>query len=279
MVCQDAPNTFKRASSMNSTVILDLNEALAGLLRKYEVDVAEPWQLGFQATPESPENVLTLMPGWNCCGNDLPKGTIPLLPWRHERRFLELRNLAGNETITPVLMCRFACMTDAATLPLNGALYRELDLAEWLGGAPIATVYAAADGERAANVIVRLENGVVCSVEAGTTLPAGARMQDRHEMIARRGVASDRVVDTQVAQSSVYLWSDSSCAEFTDTDAELPGLNSDRVALVRAAYDALCRPESREELRQRHERLRQLVALAHESNRQKQRLCVDGRSS
>lgn len=266
---------------MTPIVVSDLNEALAGLLRKYEVDVAEPWQLGadLQAAQEAPENFLTLMPGWTCCGDDLPKGTIPLLPWSHERRFVELRSLARNETITPVLMCRFACMTDAATLPLDGALYREFDLAEWLGGASITNVYAAVDGKRAANVIVRLENGVVCSVEAGTTLPPGARMQDRHEMIARRGVASDRVVDTQVAQSSVYLWSASSCEEFTDTDAELPGLDTDQVALVRAAYDALCRPESHEQLRQRHERLRQLVALAHESNRQKQRLCVDGRSS
>ncbi len=264
---------------MEPAVIPDLNEALASLLQKYAVDVAESWRLGGDQVADGvPADALTLLSG--CCAEaDLPELAIPLRPWRRERRFEELRNLVENETITPVLMCRFACITDGLTLPLDGALYREFDLAEWLGGAPIVAVYAAIDGERAANAIVRLENGVVCSVEAGTTLPAGTRMHDRHELIARRGVASDRVVDTQVPQSSVYVWSDSSAGEFTDTDAELPGLDPDSVALVRAAYDALSRPKGGEELRREHERLRRLVRLAYESDRQRKRLHVEGRSS
>jgi hypothetical protein len=257
----------------------DLNEALAGLLRKYAVDVAEPWRLGGDQSAEGVSaDGLTLLSG--CCADaDLSQQTIPLRSWRSERRFQELKNLVENRTVTPVLMCRFACITDGQTLPLAAALYREFDLAEWLGGAPIATVYAAIDGERAANAIVRLENDVVCSVEVGTTLPAGTPMHDRHELIARRGVASDRVVDTQVPQSSVYVWSDSSADEFTDTDAELPELEPDSVALVRAAYDALSRPEGREELRREHERLRRLVTLAYESDRQRKRLSVEGRPS
>jgi hypothetical protein len=259
---------------MKPAVILDLNEALAGLLQKYAVDVAEPWCLG----AGGPSHASILMDG--CCTDaDLPQQVIPLRPWRTERRFQELRNLVQNETITPVLMCRFACITDGQTLPLHSALYREFDLAEWLGGAPIATIYAAIDGELAANVIVRLENDVVCSVEAGTTLPAGTRIHDRHELIARRGVASDRVVDTQIPQSSVYVWGEPGLDEFTDTDAELPGFDSDSVALIRAAYDALSRPESRDGLRRAHQRLRRLVALAYESDQQQQRLDVEGSPS
>ncbi len=257
----------------------DLNEALAGLLQKYAVDVAEPWQLGGDQSAEgAPAEGLTLLSGCRADA-DLPEQTIPLRPWRSERRFQELKNLVENRTVTPVLMCRFACITDGQTLPLAAALYREFDLAEWLGGAPIATVYAAIDGERAANAIVRLANDVVCSVEAGSTLPAGTRTHDRHELIARRGVASDRVVDTQVPQSSVYVWSDSGADEFTDTDAELPGLDPDSVTLVRAAYDALSQPERHEELRREHERLKQLVSLAYESDRQQKRLHVKGESS
>jgi len=264
---------------METAAIPDLNEALTGLLRKYEVDVTDPWRLeDRRSADEVPSDRLTLLVG--CCIEvDLPERMIPLRPWRNERRFQELKNLVEKQTITPLLMCRFACITDGETLPLSAALYREFDLVEWLGGAPIATVYAAIDGEHAANAIVRLANDVVCSVEAGTTLPAGTPMHDRHELIARRGVASDRVVDTQVPQSSVYVWSDSSADEFTDTDAELPELDSDSVALVRAAYDALSRPGSREELRREHKRLRQLVTLAYESDRQRQRLCVEGSPS
>ena len=261
--------------------IPDLNDTLAGLLRKYAAEPSAPWRLddGCEPAQDASADALTLFPGWKCVGPSLPEYVIPLRPWRSERRFQELRNLVENQTITPVLMCRFACITDGLRLPLDGALYREFDLAEWLGGAPIVAIYAAIDGERAANAIVRLENDVVCSVEAGTTLPAGTRMHDRHELIARRGVASDRVVDTQVPQSSVYVWSDSGAGEFTDTDAELPGLDSDSVALVRAAYDVLSRPDSHEELRCEHERLRRLVTVAYESDRQCRRLHVDGRSS
>ncbi len=263
---------------MNAAINPDLNEALAGLLRKYEVDVAESWQLddGRQSAKEAPTDALTLLPGSRYAESELPDQTIPLLPWRSERRFLELKSLVQNQTITPVLMCRFACITNGVTLSLPEALYREFDLAEWLSGAPIAGVYAAIEGDYTANAIVRLENDVICSVEAATTLPAGTRTQDRHEIIARRGVASDRVVDTQVPQSSVYVWSDLGPVQFTDTDTELLGLDSDSVALVRSAYDALIRPESHDELRRKHARLHRLVALAFESNRSQQRLTVEG---
>jgi hypothetical protein len=266
---------------MDSTTTPNLNNSLACLLDKYAIEPPELWRLddGCEPVQDVPPEVLTLLPGWQCIEASVPERVIPLLPWRSERRFRELRNLVDNQTITPVLMCRFACITDGKALPLQAALYRELDLAEWLAGAPIATVYASIDGDRVANAIVRLENGVVCSVEAAATLPVGTPVHDRHELIARRGVASDRVVDTQVAQSSVYVWNDQGAKEFTDTDAELPGLDSESVALVRAAYDVLSRPGDCEELRQRHGRLRHLVSLAFESDRQCRRLHVDGRSS
>ena len=264
---------------MESTTTPNLNEALAGLLHKYAVDVSEPWRLDDRQAVEAVSPGTLLLASACHVGADHSESAIPLRPWQCERRFQELKNLVDSQTITPVLMCRFACITDGATLPLDGILHREFDLVEWLGGSPIVTVYAAFDGERAANAIVRLDSGVVCSVEAGTTLPAGALMHDRHEMIARRGVASDRVVDTQVAQSSVYVWSDSGSEAFTDVDAELTGLDAGSVALVRAAYETLSQPEVREELRSEHERLRNLVALARESNRQQKRLRVEGRSS
>ena len=94
-------------------------------------------------------------------------------------------------------------------------------------------------------------------------------------MIARRGVASDRVVDTQVAQSSVYAWTDAGGQEHTDVDAELFGLHAEQAALVRGAYDALRRPELTPALRRQHRRLRRLVELAYESDRRRERLTTD----
>jgi hypothetical protein len=74
-------------------------------------------------------------------------------------------------------------------------------------------------------------------------LPDGAEIIDRHEIIARRGVASDRVVDTQVPQSSIYTYTAEKETRFTDTDAEIFGLSQDDVNIVRAAFKVLETPE------------------------------------
>jgi len=285
---------------------IELNDALARLLEKYAVAPAEPWRLVDGLPPPGEGgDARVLASGCFLDEPDLPESIIPLLPWRHERRFVELKRLIDAGTVTPLLMCRFACLTDGRERSLEAILYREFDLIEWLSGWPIERLYAsmAATEKRdrsnfpqrpattlrsvpgraeirpvpffgAANVIARVAGGAIASVEAGTTLPAGAAMQDRHELIARRGVASDRAVDTQVAQSSVYAWTEAGHEQHTDVDAELFGLDAAAAALVRAAYDALQRPESTAALRQQHRRLRRLVELAYESDRRGERLAV-----
>lgn len=262
---------------------MDLNDALAGLLDKYAVEVPDRWQLIDGREPFG-DDVLALVPGESLAEAELPDGAVPLLAWRHQRRFVELKNLIHEKTISPLLMCRFACLTDGQQLPLESILYREFDLIEWLSGAPIVGIYASMAANqngpdpvfKAANAIVGLADGVIGSVEVSTTLPNGAAMQDRHEMIARRGVTSDRVVDTQVPQSSVYTWTDAGHAQYTDVDAELFGLDAEHVSVVRAAFEVLCRPELAAGLRSEHARLQKLVELAYESNRCQQRLTVAG---
>jgi hypothetical protein len=253
-----------------------MNEALAGLLDKYAVDSPGPWQItDAREPPGAASDVLTLSPGELLIEPELPERTVPLLAWRHQRRFVELKRLIDDETVSPLLMCRFACLTDGRT-PLQAILYREFDLIQWLSGAPIVGIYASTADGRAANVIVRLAGGVVGSVEAGATLPGGTAMQDRHEMIARRGVASDRVVDTQVGQSSVYAWTSDGQQQHTDVDAELFGLEAEQIALVRSAFEVLRRPDRVAAYRERHRNLRQLVELAYESDRRRERLTVEG---
>ena len=288
---------------VQTTTLADLNDPLARLLNKYAVQPPGPWQVidGSQQLEEV-ANALTLTPGCLLDAAELSETTVPLLPWRHQRRFVELARLVADETVTPLLMCRFACLTDGRATPLSAILYREFDLIEWLSGSPIVGLYASMGGSQAAekgtgpirrhgpedvshkldlsrflaaNLVVRLASGVIGSVEVGTTLPAGAAVQDRHELICRRGVASDHVVDTQVAQSSVYVWSAEGNSQHTDVDAELFGLDVEQVSLVRSAYEVLCQPTLATELRQNHARLCRLVELAYESNRRRQRLQVE----
>jgi len=85
-------------------------------------------------------------------------------------------------------------------------------------------------------MVAKLENGVVCTIEVAATLPATASPIDKHEIIARRGVACDRAVDTQVPQHSVYVFSEKGEEAYTDTDYELYGLSEEDTAVVRQAF-------------------------------------------
>ncbi len=256
---------------------LDLDARLRELAAKYAVDVPEPWRLTRTAETAAAGQTC-LIAGCSQVASSLGASCVPLLPWRSERRFVELKRILDSRTLESLSMCRFSCLTSGQPLDLAAILYREFDLAEWLADSPIAALQANIAGQRAANVVVRLENGVVCSVEAGITLPPGTQpaILDRHELIARRGVASDRVVDSQVPQCSIYTFSARGAERFTDTDAELFGLEADDAALVRAAYELVRQPEGQGALRSQHERLVQLVRLAYESDRQRQCLTVKG---
>jgi hypothetical protein len=254
-----------------------LNDALAALLDKYGARPPGPWRISDGCEPPNPTgDGLALAPGWALTEADAPPPAVPLLPWRHERRFVELKRLVDEHTVWPLLMCRFAHHANGQETSLDAILYREFDLAEWLSGAALVGLCASLAEGRAANVIIRLAGGAIGSVEASVTLPPGAPTQDRHELIARRGVASDRAVDTQVAQSSVYVWTADGSQQHTDVDAELFGFDEEQAALARSAYDALRRPESVAALRERHRRLRRLVELAFESDRRQQRLAAEG---
>ena len=166
---------------------------------------------------------------------------IPLLPWRVERRFLELKKIADEKTLEDVSTFRFASFT-AGGDPVKLAV-RELDLSVFLAGSPLRRIYAVRSGDSACNILARLANGISASVECGVNLPSGTDGMDRHEIIARRGVASDRAVDTQIPQSSIYEWTAGGPVSFTDVDTELFGLSVEQIWIVRAAFSVLTNPD------------------------------------
>jgi len=255
----------------------DLTAVVQGLLEKYGQEAAPAqWRLATASPADGDPAVLTLAPGWSLLAAEADPARLPLLPWRHERRFQERKRLLDDGTVTPLLMCRFSCMTDGRTLDLAAVLYREFDLAEWLSGAPIEALEATIQAGRWANVILRLANGVVCGVEVGTALPAGTAMIDRHELIARSGVACDRLVDSQVPQHSIYTFTAAGPEVYTDTDAELFALPMESISLVRSAYDTLVHFSRADALRRQHARLAGLVGLAWQSDRHCERLAAEG---
>ena len=165
----------------------------------------------------------------------------PILSHRFERRITELRKMMHDGTLTGISAIRCGHVATEET-SLDALIRRELDICRFLSGHEIVSVTAFIRDGRAATLIAVLDNQVVCSLEVANTLPKGATVIDKHEVISARGLICDRVVDTQIPQQSVYLYADTTEA-YTDVDFELYGLTMSEVASIRAAF-ALAKDEA-----------------------------------
>ena len=164
-------------------------------------------------------------------------GSTPLLPGRMERKIVELKKMTENGTLEGVSTLRFAAFA-AKGADLEAMLAKELDLAAYLGASDVVRVMAVANGS-AINVLAKLANDVNVSVEIGAGLPKGDIGYDRHEIIAKRGVACDQTVDTHTPHASIRCWDAKGAVEYTDVDTELFGLTYEEVWNVRAAFALL----------------------------------------
>lgn len=164
-------------------------------------------------------------------------GATPLLPGRMERKIVELKKMTENGTLEGVSTLRFAAFAPKGT-DMEAMLAKELDLAAYLGAADVVRVMAVANGA-AINVLAKLANDVNVSVEIGANLPKAELGYDRHEIIARRGVACDQTVDTHTPHASIRCWDAKGFVEYTDVDTELFGLSYEEVWNVRAAFALL----------------------------------------
>ena len=164
-------------------------------------------------------------------------GATPLLPGRMERKIVELKKMTENGTLEGVSTLRFAAFAPKGT-DMEAMLAKELDLAAYLGASDVVRVMAVASG-KAINVLAKLANDVNVSVEIGAGLPKGESGYDRHEIIAKRGVACDQTVDTHTPHASIRCWDEKGAVEYTDVDTELFGLTYEEIWNVRAAFALL----------------------------------------
>jgi len=160
---------------------------------------------------------------------------LPLLPWRAERRFVEFKNLVTGDFVKGISTMR-VCHIDSKDKDLFEILYREIDICEWTLSSKICEIFAIKN-DNALNVIAKTDKGYICTFELATTLNDDAEVIDKHEIIAEKGVVCDRTVDTQVPQSSIYVFGSEGNTKYTDVDAELFGLNINDCAKVRFAFD------------------------------------------
>ena len=179
-------------------------------------------------------------------------GATPLIPGRMERKIVELKKMTENGTLEGVSTLRFASFGPKGS-DLEAMLAQELDLAAYLGASDVVRVMAVAsvsperseprkrslEGCNAINVLAKLANDVNVSVEIGAGLPKTALGYDRHEIIAKRGVACDQTVDTHTPHASIRCWDEKDAVEYTDVDTELFGMTYEEIWNVRAAFALL----------------------------------------
>lgn len=190
---------------------------------------------------------------------------IPLLPWRNERRFIELKNLVGDGTLEGISVMRVCRIENVGRNP-DDIIYRELDLCEWILGSYVESIYTIKNGDKAANIIAQLKSGVVCTIEVAATLPKDAKAIDKHEIISQRGVACDRVVDTQVPQQSIYVFTDKKEPDtYTDVDFELYGYTAEEAAFIRQAFEAVKNADLADALIESADHLKEMIKLSQKS--------------
>lgn len=198
---------------------------------------------------------------------------IGLLPFESERRFVELRGLVTGGRVGNMCTYRIGHTAPKGT-DLMALLYREAGIVEFTVDSKIKEVFAIAGGS-AMNCILETENGCVCTVELAATLEEGARHIDKHEIITDSGVACDRVVDTQVPQSSVYVFGKESVS-YTDTDAELYGYSECEINRIRNAFMLAKLPEKRAEYKAKEKHLLAVVEAAKRSLSNLENVALEG---
>jgi len=228
-----------------------MEKALTGLLEKYHVKPSLPFHL--QMSGKVGE--LDMLSGYSFAEPELQENQVPLLTWRVKRKFIELKKIVEESVIEDVCLFRFCCIGNKEKWSLFSLLYREMDLFEFIGNGKIISVQGVISGNEAGNLILRLDNNALCSIEVSTQLPSGMPMIDRHEIIARRGVASDVVVDTQIPQSSIYSYTQQGEKRYTDVDMELYGFDDTRIDHIRSAFQVLKQPQLIKEWQSQHKRL------------------------
>lgn len=183
---------------------------------------------------------------------------IPLLSYKGERRFLELKNMVANGTLTGISVMRVARIVEKGS-DIYAVLGRELDICQYVLNRKIQSVMVM-ENDIVLNAIATTDDGVVCTLEISATLAKGEKPKDKHEIIAEHGIGCDVVVDAQLVQDSIYVFGAEN-KKYTDVDFELYGLTIDEIAVVRTAFN-LAKQDDYDEVIACKQNIDMLVAMA-----------------
>lgn len=248
-----------------------MEDALTGLLQKYGIEVNERFSLCFS---RSTVDATHLLPGYEFINSTPDARNVPLLSWRVQRSFLELRKIVEEEVVEEICLLKFSFNSSLDKWSLPYLIYREMDLCEFITGGKIKSVFAVLENEKYVNIIAKLNTNVLCSFEINLQLPHGAESQEKHEIIGRRGIACDRVVDTQVSQHSIYCFKREKNECYTDTDFELFEFSPKQREQIRGAFEVYRNPDLRFKWMDQHSHLIKVIEAVFISGQRRQKMNI-----
>ncbi len=157
-----------------------------------------------------------------------------LLPWRNERRIIELKKIIDTDTVGQISHFKIMSL-NPKNVDLDYIAKRELDTAEYITSFKITEIFKAQNGNTC-SIICMTDKKAVFTLELDATLEEDAEVIDKHEIITDRGTACDRNVDSQTPLYSVYVYGKKN-KEYIDVDFELYGLSIYEISVVRQAFD------------------------------------------
>lgn len=204
-------------------------------------------------------------------------GDLPLFHWRNKRRYIELRNIVEQKLVEKPLALRIHHIVppDGFTRSLEDILVMETDLLEFITGQKVRRVFADLSGRTYTNCIFSTDGNIKASLELGFS-PEGSEPVLLHEVVARRGIASDVAVDTQTQQYPIYVFKGPQTEHYTDIDQELYGLDNTQADCIRAILAVLMRPESAKALQEQWTHLRRVCQAVERSSRELNYTEVEG---
>lgn len=249
-----------------------MEEALEALLKKYGIAVDKRFVIG---QGEGIRDIDRLRPGYELTGLAEGINDVPLLYWRLRRSFIELKNVAIEGVIGQVCLQKSRIISSRNRWSFRDVIYREADICEYIGEGVVKSVFAVRNGEHGVNVIARLDTGVLCSMEISLDMPDRMDSQEMHEIVGRGGVASDRAIDAQLVQDSLYCFTRSADSKYTDTDAELFGFDPIEVEQIRSAFEIYKDPDLRERWIIQHRHLLKVVEAVVVSAEECRKVLID----
>ncbi len=159
---------------------------------------------------------------------------LPLYHWQSKRRYIELCNIVHNDFIGQPIAMRIQHMVSPNEYvnSIKDIIIFESNLVEFITQQKIKRVFSDFHENTYLNCIMSTDNGIKISLELGL-LPKESEPVLLHEIIGKKGIASDVTVDTQTQQYPIYVFKSNETQTYSDIDNELFGLNNSQIDCIR----------------------------------------------